>query len=307
MGPANGTCILCGGTAESWFIGDGRDTHFNCGVCGEFSVSDIFREDHLNGLDQRSRAALSAATRQSAQPLRLDSKNWEAYRDAHLNVPVATKVEKLREEIRRGSASPGQFVPFEPARWYPLVDAVDDVECRFIADNLLEQKLAEERTKVQEGTSQIRLTAQGWEKSEKLRAASQTTAFVALWFDEALSEPFNLGFKLAIQDDCGFTKAIRIDREHFPERIDDRIEGEIRQCRFLVADFTGHRGGVYFEAGFALGLGKPVIWTCRKDHFNNAHFDTNHYPHVLWETPEDLREKLTARIRALIPGAKLSG
>ncbi len=35
--------------------------------------------------------------------------------------------------------------------------------------------------------------------------------------------------------------------------------------RFMIADFTGHRGGVYFEAGFAHGLGIPVIWTCRED------------------------------------------
>jgi nucleoside 2-deoxyribosyltransferase len=67
------------------------------------------------------------------------------------------------------------------------------------------------------------------------------------------------GIQPSIEVDCGFTKAIRVDREHFGDRIDDRIIAEIRRCRFIVADFTGQRGGVYFEAGFALGLGKPVI------------------------------------------------
>ena len=30
---------------------------------------------------------------------------------------------------------------------------------------------------------------------------------------------------------------------------------EIRRSRFVVADYTGQVNGVYFEAGFALGLG----------------------------------------------------
>lgn len=69
----------------------------------------------------------------------------------------------------------------------------------------------------------------------------------------------------------------------------------------MIADFTGNRNGVYFEAGFAMGLGIPVIWTCRKDHIDNVHFDTRQYNHIVWETPEELREKLTYRIEATIP------
>jgi hypothetical protein len=40
---------------------------------------------------------------------------------------------------------------------------------------------------------------------------------------------------------------------------------EIRRSRFVVADYTGQRNGVYFEAGFGLGLGLVVIPTCRAD------------------------------------------
>jgi hypothetical protein len=42
----------------------------------------------------------------------------------------------------------------------------------------------------------------------------------------------------------------------------------------LVADFTGQRGGVYWEAGFAQGLGIPVIRTCKSDELWKLHFDT---------------------------------
>jgi hypothetical protein len=81
---------------------------------------------------------------------------------------------------------------------------------------------------------------------------------------------------------------------------------DIRRAQFLIADFTGHRNGVYFEAGFGLGLGKTVIWTCRKKDFTleRVHFDTRPYNHIVWETHDELRQKLTDRIRAVIPTAK---
>ncbi len=49
-------------------------------------------------------------------------------------------------------------------------------------------------------------------------------------------------------------------------------------------------------AGFAMALGLPVIFTCREDHMKDVHFDTNHFPHVVWSQPADLRTKLNDRI-----------
>ena len=72
-----------------------------------------------------------------------------------------------------------------------------------------------------------------------------------------------------------------------------------------MADFTGHRGGVYFEAGFALGLGIPVVWTCKRSDYTGTHFDTRQRQHLLWDTPEDLREQLMNHIAARIPGRPL--
>jgi nucleoside 2-deoxyribosyltransferase len=83
--------------------------------------------------------------------------------------------------------------------------------------------------------------------------------------------------------------------EPFPsagDDIDARIVAKLKQCRFVVADVTGARTGVYFEAGFALGFGRPVIWTCRRDDAKDMHFDTRQYNHILWRTPEELSEEL---------------
>jgi nucleoside 2-deoxyribosyltransferase len=69
----------------------------------------------------------------------------------------------------------------------------------------------------------------------------------------------------------------------------------------VVADFTGDRGGVYYEAGFAQGLGIPVIWTVREDWLDRIHFDTRQYNHIHYATPEELRKALKNRILATIP------
>lgn len=92
-----------------------------------------------------------------------------------------------------------------------------------------------------------------------------------------------------------------MDLKEHNQKICDAIIAEIRKSRFLVADFTGHRGGVYFEAGYALGLGIPVIWTCREDDLEKTHFDTRQYNHVVWKDEKDLFEKLKRRIEATVP------
>lgn len=97
---------------------------------------------------------------------------------------------------------------------------------------------------------------------------------------------------------------MRIDRKKDVDKIDDEIIAEIRRSRFLIADYThgldGARGGVYHEAGFAEGLGIPVIRSCRSDQLGDLHFDIRQYYHIKWETPEQLRQELEDRIRARI-------
>lgn len=127
-------------------------------------------------------------------------------------------------------------------------------------------------------------------------------AFVAMWFHPSLSEAYELGIEAAVRE-CGY-RPLRIDQKEHINKIDDEIVAEIRRSRFLVADFTSEvgspRGGVYFEAGFALALEKPVIWCCREDLIDHVHFDTRQFNHIVWTDPEDLKRRLINRIGAII-------
>ena len=90
--------------------------------------------------------------------------------------------------------------------------------------------------------------------------------------------------------------ATRVDLQPFNDFIMDQVFSSIRRAPFVVADFTGNRNGVYMEAGFARGLGIPVIHTCKKDHLDDAHFDVKQINHIVWTTEAELAEKLYYRI-----------
>ena len=100
---------------------------------------------------------------------------------------------------------------------------------------------------------------------------------------------------------CGYDP-ILIDEQHIASdvTINDTLIAEIKKSKFIIADFTEHKHGVYFEAGFALGQKKPVIYLCNKLQFNKTHFDTNHYSHIVYETLDELKEKLETKIEAWI-------
>lgn len=149
--------------------------------------------------------------------------------------------------------------------------------------------------------SGIRLTYDGLSKVVELaEAGSQSDrCFIAMSFSRDLADT-RAAIKEAVSD-AGF-QPILIDEIHIDSdvTINDALIAEIKKCKFLIADFTQHKHGVYFEAGFALGLKRPVIYLCHKSDFDNTHFDTNHYPHIIYESLDELKEKLKTKIEAWI-------
>lgn len=120
-----------------------------------------------------------------------------------------------------------------------------------------------------------------------------------MWFDPSMNEAFEIGTSKAVTD-CGFPAPVRIDRKEHNNQITGEIIAAIRDAEFVIADFTANRGGVYYEAGFARGVGRPVIHCCRDADFDDRDFDTRLINHIKWSDPADLREKLANRIKATI-------
>jgi hypothetical protein len=144
------------------------------------------------------------------------------------------------------------------------------------------------------------LSVKGHLIAEALGASKSSAAqgFVAMWFDPSLQDAWTNGFDPGIRA-AGF-QPFRIDNKDYVGGITDEIMAEIRRSRFVVADYTGQVNGVYFEAGFAFGLGLTVIPTCRADEVPKLHFDIKHLNTLLWKSPAELAESLNRRIRAVV-------
>ena len=222
-----------------------------------------------------------------------------------LDLTVHARADELLKYIQQNTPHIGRaflasdFLP----DMFAYTESVDTEELQYLTDYLVGKGWLEKSTKA---TIALIVTVEGYTRLAKLEQVivDSSQAFVAMWFDNSLDPVYDEAISPAIKN-MGY-EAIRIDRRHHLDKIDDRIIAEIRRSRFIIADFTqgdgGARGGVYYEAGFAHGLDIPVIFTCRKDIVDRKliHFDTRRYPHIVWNSPEELKMQLEDRIGAVI-------
>ena len=129
---------------------------------------------------------------------------------------------------------------------------------------------------------------------------NSNNCFIAMSFDDDDKEIYINGIQPAIVE-TGFTPII-VNEAHTnsDQTINDRIIADIKRSRFIIADFTKNKHGVYFEAGYAAGRGLKVIYTCNRKDKKDLHFDTKHYQHIFYDTPEELKQKLIYKIEAWI-------
>ena len=154
------------------------------------------------------------------------------------------------------------------------------------------------------------LDARLWVEEQLQERSSNEQVFVAMWFDECLKkEVYEGGFKQGIER-AGYKAKRTDDDTHHSDKLDDRVMADIRQSRIVVADFTCEtfnrnggtdceglpNGNVHYEAGFAHGLGRPVIYTCRDTCKDYLRFDTRQINHIFWTDADDLARQLQARL-----------
>jgi nucleoside 2-deoxyribosyltransferase len=139
----------------------------------------------------------------------------------------------------------------------------------------------------------------GYERIQHLQKSGKQSsiAFVAMSFHPSRASIYDEAIEPAVRD-AGY-EPLRSDRFEHVNRIDDEIVGQIKRSRFMIADFSGQRPGVCFEAGLMLGLGRNVIWICEKTERAKVHFDTRQYNFIDYESAADGKVRLFNRILAI--------
>lgn len=165
------------------------------------------------------------------------------------------------------------------------------------------------------GFGHINLTLDGWEQyeAEKRGGFAGNDGFLAMQFNEPELDAFvQEVVKPAVKKEL---RCDLVDMRDVVEAgiIDNIMRVRIRAAKFVIVDLTHDNNGAYWEAGYAEGLGKPVIYICEKEKFETkkTHFDTNHCTTVPWSKSRDkdgdFRRELTATIRRSLDESRTNG
>ena len=149
----------------------------------------------------------------------------------------------------------------------------------------------------------VNLTLAGWEQYESERRGEfkGNSGFIAMQFGDSKLDPFVKDIvKPAVKESIGYD-LVDIRDVARAGVIDNILRTQIRDAAFLIVDLTHDNPGAYWEAGYAEGLDKPVIYICEKAKFEEGrtHFDTNHCTTVLWSRDDDegFKQALIATLR----------
>ena len=298
------TCPICLRESVKNNESKGDSAEYECATCGQFNISRSAEQTLRNDpVDYRFSAWIREHQEFEREPPKITTYILEEILKNLPDYKISEKQMLLMRAIERRTNYPGAKVLLSKED-YPLAWAKNVDELRYLLNALAERKLISLN---KEGTTSIVSTIilpDGWDYIDKnfSQPALINRAFVAMSFNKKLDLVWEKGIKPAIKS-AGYIPH-RVDKEPHIERIDAKIIADIKDSRFVIADITEQKQGVYFEAGFALGLKLPVIWCVKRDDLKNVHFDTRQYYHVVWDTPDDLKEKLYDVICAVIGKSK---
>lgn len=308
-------CLVCASPLKEFKPNPGgRDaTFFSCPLCGDFVLSGTLTSTLPSILAKEKDAA--AKISHALRTMQQVNKGTELYTttvDAILKQSLPRPREQADLLIRwlaENVAGPGETTWVEPSTHRSIIGAKTPEGFALILRHLFDVGLVTGNLSEgmgAPGRAHATLSFDGWEYYEKLRQGGATyrKAFMAMKFGDAdLDQLLEIVLKPSAKQ-AGF-ELFRLDDVPRAGLIDDRLRVEIQASDFLVADLTHDNLGAYWEAGYAEGLSKPVIYTCEKNKFESqkTHFDTNHHLTVVWDktVPNQAGEKFKATIRATLP------
>jgi hypothetical protein len=137
----------------------------------------------------------------------------------------------------------------------------------------------------------VDLNLKGWELYEagKRGKFAGNYGFIAMQFGDEILDPFVKDVLKPIVKAKLKIEVVDMRDSSKSGVIDNIMRECIRDSKFVLVDLTHENSGAYWEAGYAEGLGKPVIYLCERTKFEEekTHFDTNHCTTVMWSKDGD--------------------
>jgi len=310
-------CPICESTLINCILSDfERFVEFNCPKCGKFKLScGKFKLSNMTRLPKNLIAESNNAAIISYWLQNHQSKNLIYLTFDLINkIITSTTLPKPQEQadnlilwLGNNTKEYGKPIQINYSIIASVIGAVGENEVMYIIEHVAERNLVY-NTFDSSMSFDGYLTFEGWERYNEFQRIHKDSrlAFMAMKFgDKTLDHIFNDIIKDAI-DKAGF-EIRKLDDVKRAGLIDDKLRVEIRRSKFLIADLTHDNNGAYWEAGYAEGLGIPVIYICEESKFKDkkTHFDTNHHLTLTWKDEEEplneFLEELKATIRETFP------
>lgn len=298
------SCIVCNREADA--INTGERIKFICPACGTFIATREFCDD--------TPSYPKLHTPKAAVIIGL----WLRRSQVRDDPPVLANIERIEKLVEKdwlpdhsmqadnliryiGDNAPlGDYADLNDEAVQFIVGTEKSIGVPFLARELAYKGLCDSEDVC------ARLKLQGWNVYDQIKRGSSSgyKAFMAMPFNEPDLDNTILPTAREAARSCGF-QLDRVDDQPKPGIIDVQIRVAIQEARFAIVDLTYENLGAYWEAGYAEGMGKPVIYTVRADHDASVHFDTAHLRRVIWEPDKlDLAEReIKAMIRNELPDA----
>ena len=294
---------------------------FECDICGHYAMdSAIFTDQssqnlHLGdwshwNLTTVQRAVLSHRIRTSQGSLRSRGDLFTITRDTlewlRSNATLPSRAEQAANAIRYiGDEITRSGEPLKelPINFRTIIGAATRDSSHDLIRELEARGTLRVQARSQLNSHGVDLTLYGWEayEIEKRGRFVGNSGFIAMQFNDSQLDPFvEEVVKPAVKDGLGYDLVDMRDVARAGV-IDNIMRTQIRDSAFVIVDLTHDNPGAYWEAGYAEGLGKPVIYICEKTKFEagKTHFDTNHCTTVPWSRDDDdgFRAELVATLR----------
>lgn len=301
-------------------------SRFDCDICGTYELTeDAFfslgaGDDNLSYRKPEPMTAAilsykirSASSQNKGKVVRITPEVLDGWRSDAKLPSRAVQAENLIRFIGDSVSSSGEDIDVLPehihatvgARNYrSVLDLLFELEKKGITKCTLPRRVGSGHgvSLPLPGGEKINLTLEGWERyeDEKRGQFSANYGFIAMQFGDPDLDSFVKDVVRRTTQELGYDLVDMRDVARAGV-IDNIMRTQIRDSAFVIADLTHDNSGAYWEAGYAEGLGKPVIYICERTKFDDesTHFDTNHCTTVPWskDDPEGFSKELIATLR----------
>jgi hypothetical protein len=274
----------------------GTNSIYTCEQCGVYTVptTDAPR------IDENLRPIISGYIREH------QDKNNQFHLvhdvvDTIQKMPIPTiqdKIVKLMRWVEKRTTFPGEFINLNTsdvadAELVASVYAKNIKEIRYYIEHLNDRGLITKHP----SSNSVKISVNRFDYLESERKMIKLDqCFCAMSFSPEHNYIYEEFIQPAVRQ-AGY-KCTRVDEDPHNNGVVDKIKAFILQSKFVIADLTGNKNGVYYEAGWADRGGQEVIFTCEKNDFHNVYFDVQHLPFIQWSKDRmpDAIEKLKWKI-----------